>query len=167
MLIKFRRSQGFTVLELLVVIAIIGILSAVVLMSVNSARMKAKDARVISDVKSMRTLAELGYNGSSYADICPDDRQPHTNGATMATAFNWNWCVGPNSQAMQYLADDISKQGGGYAILGIKTKATDPYNAVSYAIFGHLVSSSKYFCLDSLGGSSAATSTYTSDICGK
>ncbi|MCX6719358.1 MAG: type II secretion system protein, partial [Candidatus Taylorbacteria bacterium] len=59
-------KKGFTLIELLVVIAIIGILASVVLVSLNSARTKGKDTRVMSDVSQARTALESGYNGASY-----------------------------------------------------------------------------------------------------
>ena len=58
------RNRGFTLIELLVVIAIIGILSSVVLASLNTARQKGRDARRISDVKQIRTAMDLYYDSA-------------------------------------------------------------------------------------------------------
>jgi prepilin-type N-terminal cleavage/methylation domain-containing protein len=61
---KHSSTRGFTLIELLVVIAIIGILSSVVLASLNSARMKSRDARRIADLKQVQTALELYYDGN-------------------------------------------------------------------------------------------------------
>lgn len=53
--------RGFTLIELLVVIAIIGLLSSVVLATVNSAREKARDAKRINDMASIQRALELYY----------------------------------------------------------------------------------------------------------
>ena len=59
---KIPLHQGFTLIELLVVIAIIGILSSVVMASLNSARMKARDARKQADFKSITLALNLFYD---------------------------------------------------------------------------------------------------------
>jgi|ETNmetMinimDraft_2_1059921.scaffolds.fasta_scaffold68837_2 prepilin-type N-terminal cleavage/methylation domain-containing protein len=67
-------SGGFTLIELLVVIAIIGILSAVVLASLNSARQKSRDAKRVADLKQLQLALELYYddNTSTYpATLAP------------------------------------------------------------------------------------------------
>jgi prepilin-type N-terminal cleavage/methylation domain-containing protein len=85
---RTHTNRGFTLIELLVVIAIIGILSSVVLASLNSARKKGRDARRISDVKQLQLALELFYDNNSseypnalsqlaptYISVVPQDPQ--------------------------------------------------------------------------------------------
>lgn len=100
--------KGFTLIELLVVIAIIGILSSVVLASLNTARNKGADAAIKSSLNNARAQAELFYDssGNSYLNVCTtgtNNISALVTGATTAggtntqcedTALGW----GANSQ---------------------------------------------------------------------
>ena len=66
-----NTKKGFTLIELLVVIAIIGILSSVVLASLNSARNKGADAAIKSNLANARAEAEIFYDtASTYDGVC-------------------------------------------------------------------------------------------------
>ena len=54
-------EKGFTLIELLVVIAIIGLLSSIVLVSLNAARGKARDAVRKQDLKEIHKALEMYY----------------------------------------------------------------------------------------------------------
>ncbi len=58
---KFR-DRGFTLVELLVVIAIIGILATVAMVSLNSARIKARDSKRLADIRQIALALEFCYN---------------------------------------------------------------------------------------------------------
>ena len=60
-----RKQKGFTLIELLVVIAIIGLLSTLAVVALNNARMKARDAKRVSDIKQIQTALELYYNDAN------------------------------------------------------------------------------------------------------
>lgn len=63
---KLKQNQkGFTLIELLVVIAIIGLLASVVLLALNSARQKSRDAKRVADVRQIVSAMELYYNDAN------------------------------------------------------------------------------------------------------
>lgn len=61
---KKRFEKGFTLVELLVIVAIIGVLAAIVIVALNSARVRARDARRQSDITSLQSALEL-YNDAN------------------------------------------------------------------------------------------------------
>jgi len=56
---------GFTLIELLVVIAVIGLLAAIVMVSLNSARAKARDAQRKSDMTNFSLALEMYYDAQA------------------------------------------------------------------------------------------------------
>lgn len=62
---KLKQNQkGFTLIELLVVIAIIGLLASVVLLALNSARQKSRDAKRLADVRQIASALELYFDAA-------------------------------------------------------------------------------------------------------
>lgn len=111
--------RGFTLIELLIVIAIIGVLSAVIITSLNASRERASDSQKITGVKEAAKAMELERNQFS-------GRFP-TYSTTAAAAIGLNsslevWPTGvtfipntsDNSQYCIYAVLDRSEAGDYY-----------------------------------------------------
>jgi len=90
---KPKSGAGFTLIELLVVISIIGLLATIVMVSLNSARAKARDARKQADFRSISLALYMFYDKNG--------RMPN----------NYNPCCGAcedsyYNQSMQELVTD-------------------------------------------------------------
>lgn len=79
-------NKGFTLIELLVVIAIIGILASIVLVSLNGARSKGRDAKRVADLQQFAKTV-LGDNNA--------DSSAAFTGCTLTTGNHAANCTDP------------------------------------------------------------------------
>ncbi len=128
---KFSSKKGFTLIEMLIVIAIIGILSAAVLAGLGPARNKAKDARIISGMNQVRSIAEAKYNPSS--DV------PYS---AMVSADP----IEPTDPDLIKIDDDIEAASAKKSTL---TVLSDGTYYLAYALL--LTNQNEWYCVDSAG----------------
>ncbi len=64
-ILQSKKNSGFTLIELLVVIAIIGLLSSIVMASLNTARAKSRDAKRRADLRQVQLALEMYFDSNN------------------------------------------------------------------------------------------------------
>lgn len=132
-----KNKQSFTLIELLVVIAIIGILSTVVLVSLQGVRARARDARRLSDIKQIQTALEEYYNDNGHYPI---------SGACNASSPNGGWC-----NSVQSLSNGHWLRNG-TSVLSFDKDPVDPTQGTS-AVWTPIDGKTYFYYSNSYGGS--------------
>ena len=112
-MMKNAKKKAFTLIELLVVIAIIGILATLAVVSLQSARARARDSKRVADVKQMQTALELYFNDNSsypsdissgigtYMAIKPTAPTP-ADGTCATSAYKYNQTATGSSYTISF-----------------------------------------------------------------
>jgi len=150
------NHRGFTLIELLVVIAIIGILSAVVLASLNTARSKGNDVGVKANLSTVGTQAALFFSDNSNVygvfslGTCPS---PATSGST----------VFHNQTIENAIATALIDSSGGSATCA----STNSAYAVAVSRPPDVATNtSTYWCVDSTGAHCGINTPIDGPSCG-
>lgn len=125
-----RALRGFTLIELLVVIAIIGVLSATVLVAMNSSRHKAKVARVQGDLNRLRTaMGLLESDTGKWPNGCQMDatNNPEVYLNDQQSGIRIQPSVGVIDVNCEWTAQDVANWRGPYA-----PNALDPWGTSYY-----------------------------------
>jgi len=112
-----RDKKGFTLIELLVVIAIIGILATIVLVSLNTARQKARDTRRLGDIRQVALALEMYYDDHTTTGY-PGD-------AENATCDDWAAMVTALEGSPGYMTKVPTDPGGGSVAYAYNTDLAD------------------------------------------
>lgn len=137
--IKFQK--GFTLIELLVVIAIIGLLSSVVLASLNNARAKGRDAKRVSDLRQVQIALEFYYDSHNSYPACtsfsPWNATTWQNPGTPSTICLYNALVPTYIGSLP--TDPTNREGGTGNFLGDNAPTDQGYfydstNGISYVL---------------------------------
>ena len=129
-------KKAFTLIELLIVIAIIAILAGVIFVNLNSARNRAKDAQVKSDLSEFSKALEILKVDRDLVNTSWNTLGESAAGTTDASIPNWKDVDG-NPLLAKLPTHPIS--GGAYRV-----RIWTPSN---YALLSRLSKTNDYWCI--------------------
>lgn len=138
------QNKGFTLIELLMVIAIVGLLSSIVLIQLNNTRLKAVDARIKTELSTIRRFAAIYFDTNG-------DYGNNTNNCNTANR------IFTSDSAIANIISSIDSISG----VSVECKANTNYFAVSANLLSASDPNNDNWCVDSEGNSKSIAAPIT------
>ncbi len=149
---KLKLQLGFTLIEILVVMAIIMLLASVIYAALNTARAKASDALVKTEVRSLHQQAQIFYNNNTTYGTGASGAGPSGQTTTYAKGTVVSYTSGCTTAF--YLCDKTAVAILNVALQSEPVTLTLAQDGQSYAIAATLSDNSTY-TLNSSGTTSS------------
>ena len=148
-----KNKKGFTLIELLVVVAIMGLLAALAVVALNTARARARDARRVSDIKQIQTALELYYMDNYKYPVDPTNNLIEGLCLSSGSHFAAQPCTGTTYMGQVPKSPEPRTDGG-------CTNTVYTYNATDVGATGTDLSYYIIYCLGHATGDIAARTHY-------
>ena len=133
------RTKGFTLIEILVAVSIIGLLSAIILASLGTARAKGRDAARAVDVRELKKAMEFYFDDQkSYPKVGAEGAANVISGLTTSLTGGTTKYIGAIAQTL-IDGDGITPDLYGWRSSGaVGTDPADSYALIIYTEAGGL-----------------------------
>ena len=143
------ENKGFTLIELLVVVAIIAVLTAIVLVSIDTAKKKGADASVKSNLDTIRQTAELFYSDNN--SYLPAGGVTYTTATCPSYNVAGTNMLSTNKSIAAAIAEAVNRAGNG-------SSCYNSSNTWAVAV-GLALDTSTSWCVDTSGAARAVPSS--------
>ncbi len=145
-----KNKKGFTLIELLVVIAIIGVLAGIVISSVAGSRVKADDAKIVSNAKSILTQSVI-YADDNAGFYSATGTSVYNSSVTTAATCAPAGTFLADTVVARAMAEIMNANTGSMRCNWQSTNGASAGRMNAWAIVVPLKTTANYWCIDYTG----------------
>jgi len=140
-----KQRSGFTIIEVLIIVGIIGIIAALVTISITNSRARSRDAKRVADIRQWQTALDLYYanntayptyatpgnalldGATTYMNVIPQNPTPYNDGRCPNNEYTYSQASGGSDYTINFcLGAAAGGQPAGLNAASLKGLGTAP-----------------------------------------